>query len=440
MASMAQRVGSLFYLVGPNTTTFRHQEDVPNYINEAVPVMTFLITLESIIHYLVGRPTRLNEAFSSMGLGILHEATGFLSSWVVLLGYNWLYQYRLWDLPWDSPYTWFGAFIFVDFCYYWIHRANHELNILWAVHQLHHSSEDFNLATSLRLSILQRAAHFGFYQPLALLGFPLPTVTVHVAFNYLFQFWVHTDFVGTLGPIGWVFMTPSYHRVHHGANKWCLDKNYASVFIIWDCIFGTFEPERENVEIVYGLTEQPQTHNVLWHEFFYFGMLYSKVRNMSTWGDSLKALFYGPGWSPGAPRLGDPSSFQNVKAPRIKYNPQLPMWQVVYVYSHLLLALMAQQLLAAKYTAASWPTVLRFLAFIFMSVGVLSAMYDRWRWAPVAEAARCAIYIAYAYNTFVTDILFIDTALLVYFVMSMLLWTTQSLGVLSTHFKSNKLE
>lgn len=437
---MAQRVGSLFYLVGPNTTTFRHREDMPNYINEAVPVMTFLALLELTVRYMMGKPARINEAFSSLAVGVLHEATGFLSSSIVLLGYEWLYQYRLWDLPWDSPYTWFGAFILVDFCYYWIHRANHELNILWAIHQLHHSSEDLNLTTALRVSVLQRAAHFGFYQPLALLGFPLPTVAVHTAFNFLFQFWVHTEFFGTFGPIGWIFMTPSHHRVHHGANKWCLDKNYASVFVIWDRIFGTFEQEKDNEEIVYGLTEQPQTHNVLWHELFYFGVLYNKVKSMSTWGDSLKALFYGPGWSPGAPRLGDPSTFPNVKAPRKKYDPQLPLWQVVYVCSHLLLALLAQQQVVAQYTTASWLTVLRFLVFIFTSVGVVSAIYDRWRWAPVAEAARCATYIAYAHITPVTDSPAIDTVLLVYFAMSMLLWSTQSLIVLRSNLKGIKLE
>ncbi|KAG7168155.1 Alkylglycerol monooxygenase-like 2 [Homarus americanus] len=416
--SLLERVGTLLYFVTPNATSFSKVDQVPNYVNEAVPLFVFFIVVEFVVRYLVGQPARINEAFSSLGVGILHEATGFISSWVVLLGYQWLYQYRIWDLPWNSPYTWFGALILVDFCYYWIHRANHELNILWAVHQIHHSSEDYNLATSVRLSVLQRAGHFGFYHPLALIGFPVSIVVAHTAFNYLFQFWVHTEHVGTLGPIGWIFMTPSYHRVHHGSNKWCLDKNYASVFVIWDRIFGTFEPERDNEVIVYGLTEQPQTHNVLWHE----------------------AVFYGPGWIPGAPRLGDPDTFPDVKAPRAKYDPQLPLWQVVYVTIHLILALLAQQLMVVRFTTSSWSTVFAFQLFIFSAVGVTSALYDGWRWAPAAEAARCAAFTTYALSTPITAVPTVDNTLVFSFVIFFIFWTRRGLNRLSSNINTNKIK
>ena len=94
-----------------------------------------------------------------------------------------------------------------------------ELNILWAVHQVHHSSENYNLTVGFRLSALQKVAHFGFYQPLALLGIPLPAVLVHTGLNYLFQFWIHNTFIGRLGPLEYVIATPSFHRVHHG-KRW----------------------------------------------------------------------------------------------------------------------------------------------------------------------------------------------------------------------------
>ncbi|KAK8742354.1 hypothetical protein OTU49_001823 [Cherax quadricarinatus] len=438
--SLLQRVGTLLYLVHPNTTTFSSVDQVPNYIHEAVPFFVFFFVLELTLHYLWGKPQRLNEATTSLGIGILHEATGFISSWVVLLGYDWLYQYRLWDLPWDSPYTWFGAFILVDFCFYWIHRANHELNILWAVHQIHHSDEDFNFATAVRLSVLQRVAHFGFYHPLALIGFPLPTVSVHIAFNYLFQFWVHTKYIGSLGPIGWVFMTPSFHRVHHGANKWCLDKNYGSVFVIWDRIFGTFEPEKDNEEIVYGLTKQPQTHNALWHEVYYFVEVYRKARSMTTWGDSLKALFYGPGWAPGLPRLGDPSTFIDVKAPRIKYNPRISQGMLLYIASHMTLTFLAQQLMVAKYMG-SLGIMLSMLIFIFVSVGVLTAMFDGWVWAPLAEAVRCAAFVACYFSiTQITAIPVVDTGLLVYFTTSCLFWTTKGVNDMIFRLSTKKMK
>ncbi|XP_042223356.1 alkylglycerol monooxygenase-like [Homarus americanus] len=433
--TLLQRVGTMFYLVSPNSTSFSRIDHVPNYIHEAIPVMAVFMLVDLAVRFLQGKTVRFSEVFFSVNSGILDEAARL--SWVVLLGYQWLYQYRIWDLPWDSLYTWFGAFILVDLCYYWIHRANHEVNILWAVHQYHHSAEDFTFSTSIRNSVLQRAIHFGFYHPLALIGFPLPTVAVHIAFNYLYQFFMHNEYVGNLGPIGWVLMTPSLHRVHHGSNKWCLDKNYASVFVIWDRIFGTFEPERDNEVIVYGLTEQPQTHNVLWHQVYYFDEIYKKARSMSTWRDSLKAVFYGPGWSPGAPRLGDPDTFPDVKAPRAKYDPQLPLWQVVYVVSHQLLALSAQQLMVIRYTTSSWLMVLTFLVFITMAVCVTSAIFDGWRWAPMAEAARCGAF-AYAFTTPVTAIPDVDTALMVYFSLCFLFWTKHGLNHPSAKIHTNK--
>ncbi|XP_053638758.1 alkylglycerol monooxygenase isoform X2 [Cherax quadricarinatus] len=384
--------------------------------------MLFITFLEFTVLYMLGKPTRLGQLNSSLGCALFSEVPTLVVTGASLIGYDWIFKFRLWDLPWDSPYTWLGAFTGIDFCYYWIHRANHELNILWAIHQVHHSSEDYNFGTAMRNSVFQRATNLAFYYPLALLGLPLPTIAVHIAFNYLFQFWLHTELVGNLGPIEWFFITPSHHRVHHGANKWCLDKNYGSVLVIWDRFFGTFEAERNNEEIVYGLTNQPQTYNVIWHQFFYFVEVYRKARSMSTWGDSLKALFYGPGWTPGMPRLGDPSTFTDVKAPRVKYDPRMSLWMFLYIVSHLALALLAQHWTVSHYMMVPSSTVFSVIIFVCVTVSVMSALFDRWPWAPVVETARCAACIL----CFTTRIIFIpamDTAILVVFSASLLYWT-----------------
>ncbi|XP_069180217.1 alkylglycerol monooxygenase-like [Procambarus clarkii] len=435
---LIERMARMLYLVHPSRSTFRHIEEVPEYVQEAVPLVVTIVFAEVIARYLMGRPARVNQVFSSFGIGILHESAGLVTASFGVASYQMLYQYRLWELPWDSPYTWFGAFIFVDFCYYWIHRANHELNVLWAIHQVHHSSEDFDFATATRISMFQRPANMCCYQPLALLGFPLPSVVVHIALNYVFQIWVHTEYIGSLGPIGWIFMTPSHHRVHHGANKWCLDKNYASVLIIWDRIFGTFEGERDQEEIVYGLTQQPQTHNVLWHQFFYFAEVYRKARSMSSWGDSLRSVFYGPGWAPGTPRLGDPLTFTDVQAPRPKYDPQLPLWKFMYVSTHMALSFIAQQLMCFNFQILSLEAVVTSQIFIFVTVGVMSAMYDGWLWAPVVEAVRCAAVIAYSSTTSITAIPDVDTALLLYFTASLTLWISKALTIVLGTNLTNK--
>ncbi|XP_050706217.1 alkylglycerol monooxygenase-like [Eriocheir sinensis] len=439
MEAAARRVGTLFYLVHPNASTFQHAEEVPDYANEAVPVVIIIVILEMAVKLAMGRPYRVNEALSSASHGAIHEVGRMLVTGTMLLGYEWLYQYRLLDLAWDSLFTWLAAFVLVDFCYYWVHRANHELNILWAFHQVHHSNEDFNFATGLRISMFQKLSHFGFYQPLALVGIPLPAVLVHTSLNFVAQFWVHSS-MGSLGPLEGVIATPSFHRVHHGANNWCLDKNYTSVLVLWDHLFGTYEPEREDTEIVFGLTQQPQTFNALYHEFFYFGEVFRKARSMSTWTDSLKAVFYGPGWTPGSPRLGDPAKFPVITAPRTKYDPQIPRWQLLYIAVHLLVIALLQQQLFTRYPTASWVTVMVFLVFITCSVGVVTAMMDGWRWAGPAEGVRCTVFLLYARSLFATHVPVLDAALTLFFSLCAFFWTSHSLAHRYAAAKTQKIQ
>lgn len=425
----------MFYLVSPNATTFQDPKDVPKYVNEAASTFVLFLLLELALRLWQGKPARLNDAYTSLGLGIMHEATLFFSETALLVGYEWLYQYRLFDLEWDSSISWWAALVLVDFVYYWVHRANHEINLLWAAHQVHHSSEDYTLPTGLRLSMFQRLTYFGFYQPLALLGLPVTSVMVHLGLNYLFQFWVHNEAVRKMGPLEWVFNTPSHHRVHHGANKWCLDKNYGSLLIVWDRLFGTFQEERDDEEIVYGLVEQPQFLNGVWHELFYLEKIYEKARGMSSWSDSLRAVFYGPGWVPGAPRLGDPDAFPDVKAPRAKYDPQMPVWFMVYTALHFTLAFGAQQIMLVHLKVSPWHTAALFLAFILLTMGVLGSMFDGWRWAPLLEAARCSAFLLYARATPITSSPQLDAALYFLFSMSTFFWTVLSLRTLRAPLK-----
>ncbi|XP_042864048.1 alkylglycerol monooxygenase-like [Penaeus japonicus] len=441
MSTLVEQVGSFFYIINPNTTTFEHEEDIPNYINDAIPVFVAFLILEVLVGLAKGKATaRFNDGITSLGHGIVYETFKLVTRGFELWGYSWLYEHRLLDLNWSSPVTWWLAAIGVDFAYYWTHRATHEVNFIWAAHQVHHSSEDYNLNTAIRQSMFQRVFALGFHQPLALLGVPLPATIVHMQFNLLFQFWIHTELVDNCGPIEWIFNTPSHHRVHHGANKWCLDKNYAGVLIIWDRIFGTFEKERKDEEIVYGLVDQPQSFNVMWLQFFYFGEVFKKAKGMSSWSDSLKAVFYGPGWFPGTPRLGDPDAFPDVKAPRRKYDPQMPLLEKLYVTTHFVIVLLIQQVLTVKLATFNWLTVLMFIIFILVSIGNIGAMYDGWWWAPLLEAARCVAYIAYARDTPVMDHALMDAALLIYFAASTLVWTSRSLGVVRAAIKTAKLE
>jgi len=197
-----------------------------------------------------------SAASLSMGLGFL--AVEVVLKLLPFAGLAWLYQFRLFDIPvvW---WSWILLLFAEDFCYYWFHRLHHEVRTLWAAHVNHHSSTHYNLTTALRQSWTTPFTGFLFWAPLPLLGFPIEMILIQKSISLLYQYWLHTELIGKLGWFEVIFNTPSHHRVHHGRNPIYLDRNHAGIFIIWDKIFGTFEPETEPVD--YGLTKNIHTYN-----------------------------------------------------------------------------------------------------------------------------------------------------------------------------------
>ncbi|XP_071527386.1 alkylglycerol monooxygenase-like isoform X2 [Panulirus ornatus] len=435
-----ERLGTFFYMVKPSKSTFQNVDDVPDYINEAIPWFMVSVVIEHFYGLMQGKKVgRLSDNLSSVGHGLLYACVRLFTKWFEMSGYVWLYRYRVMDIPWNSPLAWWAGFLAADFVYYWFHRASHEISILWAWHQVHHSHEDYNVTVALRQSMFQRLFGIFFYQPMALLGVPLPAICVHFHLNLLVQFLIHTDVIGKCGPLDWVLNTPSHHRVHHGANKYCLDKNYGGFLILWDKLFGTFAAERDDEDIVYGLVDQPQATNVFYLQFFYIRDILKKARNQDSWGNSLRALLYGPGWSPGSPRLGDIDAFPDVKAPRAKYNPQLPLWQKTYTSVHYLILLFLQQMLTLHLKSYSLLTAFIMVLFILVSISNITAMYDRWMWCGVVEVTRCAVYIAYARASAITGLHTLDVFLLACFFVSMVLWTLRVLLVSPAQAKALKI-
>lgn len=140
-----------------------------------------------------------------------------------------------------------------------MHRYSHEYHLLWSAHSVHHSGEDYNLATALRQGMGQNLYSWAFSLPLAFF-FPPSCYVGHNALNTLYQFWIHTELVGHLGPLEYVLNTASHHRMHHRPPGNC---NYAGVFIIWDRMFGTFVAE-DSKQDYYGLAKQYETFDPTW--------------------------------------------------------------------------------------------------------------------------------------------------------------------------------
>ena len=183
-----------------------------------------------------------------------------------------------------------------DFLYYWDHRWSHERRVLWASHVNHHSSERYNLSTALRQSWTGFVVHWVF-MPMLLVGFPPRQVARAGELNLLYQYWVHTEIIDRLpDSMESVLNSASHHRVHHGTNPQYLDRNYAGILIIWDRLFGTFEPEGERVH--YGLTKNIKTFNPAKVAFHEWRALWNDLATASSWRDRAGYLLGPPGWTP----------------------------------------------------------------------------------------------------------------------------------------------
>ncbi len=207
-----------------------------------------------------------------------------------------MYQHRLLPDLGTGPLAVLTAVVGWDFVYYWNHRFMHEFRHMWAIHVVHHSSQHYNLSTALRQAW---ADSFGTFVPYAvgLVGVRPELVMQARGINLIYQFWIHTEAVDRLGPLEKVLNTASHHRVHHGANKDYIDKNYGSILICWDKLFGTFEPEMPSNPVTYGLTKNLHSFNpirVMTHEYVDIAR---DIARSTRWSDRFKFAFASPGWA-----------------------------------------------------------------------------------------------------------------------------------------------
>src|SRR5262244_2269404 len=264
----------------------------------AVPFFFVLIGLELLVARARGRRVyRFTDSFADLGCGIAQRVVLLLFE-VALLGvYALLYAHgRLWTFAPGSLWPWVIATVGVDLGYYWWHRLSHEVNVLWAVHVVHHQSEDYNLAVALRQAVLSPITVMPFYLPLAVLGVPLFHYFIVVALSTLYQFWIHTELVDRMGPLEYLINTPSLHRVHHGVNPEYLDKNYAATFICWDQLFGTLR--REEAPVVFGVSHPLRSFDPVWAQVQPLWGLWEAARRAPTWREAVRFFFASPAWHP----------------------------------------------------------------------------------------------------------------------------------------------
>lgn len=320
-------------------------------ITLATPVFFVLIVIELVVGLLRRRNTyRLNDAINSLSLGVLSQVSGVFMQLLRIGIYAWLVErIALFNLSGSSVWVWVTGLLLYDFCYYWLHRMGHEVNVLWAAHVVHHQSEDYNLSTALRQTSSGPLLGWIFYMPMAILGYPVEVFAVVALIDLLYQFWVHTQQIGKLGWFDRVFVSPSNHRVHHAVNDVYLDKNYGGILVLWDRLFGTFIEEREDEPIVYGTRSPLRSWNPLWANLEGYKSIWIDFMRAERLRDKLRVWIAPPGWHPADVARKWPSPPFDIDRPL--YDPQLTRMEQVYCAVQFAIALLATTHFLAAYSA-----------------------------------------------------------------------------------------
>ena len=361
-------------------------DDGLNYIAFAIPVFLASVLLEAAVARKRGKKVyQFGTAMSDLATGTVFQALEVFLKLVTFTVYIWVFEHaRLVDWAEDSWVPWVLGMVGVDLLFYWWHRASHVVNTLWGVHGVHHQSEDYNLAVALRQPAFEPITWFFFYVPLAFLGVSPEIYVASYAVDRLYQFWIHTQLVDKLpAPLEWLLNTPSHHRVHHGVQDQYLDKNYGAILIIWDRLFGTFEPEGE--EVVYGTTVPLDSYNPVWGNLQYFAHMANLARKATRLRDKLWVWVAHPAWLPeGVSR--DPNEKKRMASP--KYQPHVPVVLSWYITGHYLLigALMIPFLLL-EHDFSLIQLAAGSLTIIFASA-IFLGLIERKVWAVALERVR----------------------------------------------------
>lgn len=359
------------------------------------PIFIIMALLEKLYGWYKGRDTVRNmDMISSISSGVSNITKASLGITITIFSYSWMVHHLAVVTLKPTVLVYAAAVIAIDFQMYWIHRLWHRINYLWNTHMIHHSSEEFNLACGLRQNISAILNPFSpLLLPAALLGIPLQVIVIVQPFHFFAQFWYHTRQIGKMGFLEKIIVTPSHHRVHHAFNPEYIDRNYSSLFIIWDKLFGTFQPELEEVPPVYGTTRQVATWNPVRINFQHFFLIVKDAwRTRSLW-NKFRIWFMPTGWRPDdvkerfpISKIADVYDFQ-------KYDPDhhrlLPAWS--WVQLSMTLVLLAY--LFANLGGIGVPDMYLYGAFVVLNIFAFTELMDGSRYALLLEAIKNALGI-----------------------------------------------
>lgn len=237
----------------------------------------------------------LPDTLANLATGMGQVLFGVFTGAFLLLLYD-QFQAHVGIVTWSksSPIPWILAFVGVDFCYYWFHRCSHAVAALWAVHVVHHQSNEMNLSVALRQTYFSDFTALLFFWPLPLLGVPREAFFLAVGVLSIYESLLHNQIIDRTGIWGIVFNCPAFHRLHHACDERYRDKNFGSTLIVWDRLFGSFV--KQTLPPTYGIVTPHTSHNPVWAQVEPIVGLMRRVRNAPSFRGACEVLMREPGW------------------------------------------------------------------------------------------------------------------------------------------------
>ena len=356
----------------------------------ATPFFIGLVLIEILYgRFVKDQKHNLMDTVSSLSSGLTNVVKDSLGLVLILVSYPFLLEHLALIEIKATWLVWVVAFVALDFAGYWNHRLSHQINLFWNQHVIHHSSEEFNLACALRQPISNLLGYYALLLiPAALLGVPNQVIAILAPIHLFAQFWYHTQYIGKMGILEYVIVTPSQHRVHHAINPEYIDKNLGQIFCIWDRMFGTFQEELDDVPPQYGVLKPANTWNPIIINFQHIWRLMQDAWRTRSYWDKIRIWFMPTGWRPKDVKDKYPveviQDVYNFK----KYSPETSPWLKGYALFQLIATTFLMLFMFYSYSEIGFDGLLLFGAFIFVGIYGYTTLMDRKSYAVLIEVIR----------------------------------------------------
>jgi len=359
-------------------------------LSYAIPGFVILIILEYLISLYMSKDIVMSmDTISSLSSGLTNTLKEVVGLGIVIVSYGWMESHLgLFKIP-STIGVYLIAVVLIDFASYWSHRFNHEINLMWNRHIVHHSSEEFNLACALRQSISGIVGvYFFLYIPMAVIGIPGNVIAVVAPLHLFAQFWYHTRLINRMGFLEHVIVTPSHHRVHHAINPEYIDKNYAAIFIVWDKLFGTFQEESPDIPPVYGVKKAVQTWNPILINYQHLWQLIKDAWRADKLWDKIRIWFMPTGWRPEDVQKSYPIAITEDPKSQKKYNPIVPKGLKSWSWVQLIISNLLMYHMLTNIGALSGSSIILYVTFLFLSIFAYTSLMDNDFISLIAEFAK----------------------------------------------------